>query len=153
MHCWCSLTWTNFWCISSVFITIELNHFIFSLDRPVFPSSFFINTINPFQINVPFLYPLKTLENQIFQKQKSVKKVFLKISQNSQENTRARIFFKKTADFQMCNFIKRLQHRCFPMNTAKVLRTALFTEHLRWLVLNFHSLSFLLSFNAILPTA
>ena len=46
----------------------------------------------------------------------SIKKVFLKISQNSHENTCARrrpqayIFIKK-----------RLQHRCFPLNFAKFL--------------------------------
>ena len=31
-----------------------------------------------------------------------------------------------------CNFIKkRLQHRCFPVNIVKFLRTAFYTEHLR----------------------
>ena len=30
---------------------------------------------------------------------------------------------------------KRLWHRCFPVNFAKVLRT-IFTEHLRWLLLS-----------------
>ena len=35
-----------------------------------------------------------------------------------------------------CNFFKkRLQHRCFPVNIAKCLRTALFIEHLWWLLL------------------
>ena len=29
---------------------------------------------------------------------------------------------------------KRLQHRCFPMNVAKFLRTAFFIEHLWWLL-------------------
>ena len=43
------------------------------------------------------------------------KKVVLKILQYSQENTR-----------QGCNFIKkRLQHRCFPVNIAKFLRTVI----------------------------
>ena len=33
-------------------------------------------------------------------------------------------FFNKVADLQACNFIKKkLQHRCFPVNTAKFLRT------------------------------
>ena len=32
--------------------------------------------------------------------------------------------FNKVADLQICNFIKkRLKHRCFPVNTAKFLRT------------------------------
>ena len=43
----------------------------------------------------------------------SVKKVFLEISQNSQENT--------------CT---RLWHRCFPLNFVKFLRTSFFIEHL-----------------------
>ena len=35
-----------------------------------------------------------------------------------------------------CNFIeKTLQHRCFPKNIAKFVRTAFFIEHLRWLLL------------------
>ena len=35
-----------------------------------------------------------------------------------------------------CNFIKkRLQHGCFPMKSAKLLRTSFFTEHFRWLLL------------------
>ena len=56
----------------------------------------------------------------------SVKKVFLEISQNSQENTYARvpILIKK-----------RLWHRCFPVTFAKFLRTPFLTEHLRWLLL------------------
>ena len=37
-------------------------------------------------------------------------------------------------DFQAYKFIKkRLQHRCFPVNIAKFLRTAFFIEHLWWL--------------------
>ena len=46
--------------------------------------------------------------------------------------------FNKVVDLQSCNFIKRrLQHRCFPVNIAKILRTAFFIEHLWWLLLNF----------------
>ena len=49
----------------------------------------------------------------------SVKKVFLKILQNSQENIRARIFILiNTALLK-----KRLWHRCFLVNFAKFLRT------------------------------
>ena len=35
---------------------------------------------------------------------------------------------------------KRLQHRCFPVNFAKFLRT-LFTEHLRWQLLHIDKLN------------
>ena len=50
------------------------------------------------------------------------------ISQYSQENTYVGKyhFFK---DLQACNFIKkRLQHRCFPVNTANFLRTVFLTR-------------------------
>ena len=53
-----------------------------------------------------------------------MKKVFLEISQNSQENACARVW--------VCNFIKkRFWYRCFPVNFAKFLRTPILTEHLR----------------------
>ena len=43
--------------------------------------------------------------------------------------------FKKIADPQACNFIKkRLQHMCFPVKFAKFLRAPFFTIHLRWLL-------------------
>ena len=62
----------------------------------------------------------------------SVKKVFLKISQNSQENTLVRILFS----FRPATLLnKRLWHRCFTRNFAKFLRTPSPTEHLRWLLL------------------
>ena len=54
----------------------------------------------------------------------SLKKVFLKISQNSQENTRARVFFNKEV----------AGLRCFPLNFVKFLETPCFIEHLRWLL-------------------
>ena len=39
-------------------------------------------------------------------------------------------------DWKTCNFIKkRLQHRCFPVNFAKFLRTLFFIEHLWWVLL------------------
>ena len=43
------------------------------------------------------------------------KKLFLKISKYSQENTCARVFLNKVK--------KRIQHRCFPVKLAKFLRT------------------------------
>ena len=43
--------------------------------------------------------------------------------------------FNKNKDVRVCNFIKkRLQHRCFPVNIAKFLRTAYFKDLLRWLL-------------------
>ena len=71
-------------------------------------------------------------------------------------NSRWQMFFKIGAReslaiftekrLKACDFIKkRLQHRCFPVNIAKFLRTAFFIEHLWWLLLN--SLSKILYFN------
>ena len=54
-----------------------------------------------------------------------VKKLFLRISQNSQENTCARVSFL---------IKKRLRHRCFPVNFAKFPRTPFIIEHLWWLL-------------------
>ena len=48
--------------------------------------------------------------------------------------------FNKVPVLQTCNFIKkRLQQRCFPVNTAKFLRTVFFIEHLWWPLLPFTS--------------
>ena len=66
----------------------------------------------------------------------SVKKVFLEISQNSQENTCARVSFLIKLQAAPATLLKkRLRHRCFPVNLAKFLRTTFFTEHLWWLLL------------------
>ena len=61
-----------------------------------------------------------------------VKQVFLEISQNSQENTCARVSF--LIKFSTL-FKKRLWHRCFPVKFAKFLRTPFFIEHHWWLLL------------------
>ena len=68
----------------------------------------------------------------------SVKKVFLKISQNSQENTCARVlFFNKVAGIRAATlFNKRIWHRCYPVNFTKFLRTPFLTEQLRWPLLS-----------------
>ena len=55
------------------------------------------------------------------------KEVFLKISQNSQENTCTRASFLIK--------LKTLWHRCFLVNFAKFLRPLFFIEHLPWLLL------------------
>ena len=56
------------------------------------------------------------------------KEVFLKISQNSQENTCTRVSFFLIK-------LKTLWHRCFLVNFAKFLRPLFFIEHLPWLLL------------------
>ena len=59
----------------------------------------------------------------------SVKKLFLEISQNSQESTCARVP-------QACNFIKKeTLAQLFSCEFAKFLRTPFLTEQFRWLLL------------------
>ena len=66
----------------------------------------------------------------------SVKKVFLELSQNSQENSFARAPFLIKLQAETSNFIKkRLWDRCFPVNLVKLLKTPFLREHLRWLPL------------------
>ena len=64
--------------------------------------------------------------------------MFLKISQYSPENTCVAALFNKVTGLKTCNFIKKkIQPKVFPVNIATFLRTALFTEHLWWLLLKF----------------
>ena len=59
-----------------------------------------------------------------------MKKVFLEILQNSQENTRVR------DSFLINDFIKKESlAQVFSCEFAKFLRTPFFTEHLYWLLL------------------
>ena len=71
----------------------------------------------------------------------SVKKVLLEISQNSQENTCARVSFLiklQASGIRSTTLLKkRLWHWCFSLNFAKFLRTLFLTEHLWWLLLIF----------------
>ena len=56
-----------------------------------------------------------------------MKKLFLKIPQNSQENTCARVLFNKVAGLRPATLLKKwLWHRCFPVNFVKFLRTPFF---------------------------
>ena len=66
----------------------------------------------------------------------SVKKRFLEISQNSQENTCTRISFIMKLQAWACHVIKKgLWHKCFSVNFANFLRTPFVSEQLRWLLL------------------
>ena len=66
--------------------------------------------------------------------------MFLKLSQNSQENTCAWVSFLiklQASGIRPATLLKkRLWHRCYPMNFATSLRTPFLTEHLRWLPLS-----------------
>ena len=64
----------------------------------------------------------------------SIKKVFLRISQNSLENTCARASFFSLRSATLLK--KRLWHRCFHVSFGKVLRIRFFKEHLQWLLLS-----------------
>ena len=60
----------------------------------------------------------------------SAKKVFLEISQNSQDNTCARVCF-------LINLQETLS-LVFSCEFCEILRTSFFTEHIRWLLLKLH---------------
>ena len=78
----------------------------------------------------------------------SVKEVFLKVPQNLQENTFARVSFLINLVASTWNFIKkRPWHRCFPVSYAKLLRTPFLTQHVPWLLLSKTTLNWL--FNSI----
>ena len=66
-----------------------------------------------------------------------LKKVLLKILQNSQENSESSLKM-------------RPQHKCFLVNFAKFLRTAFFIEHLRWLLLNLSSCFYIFAEETVL---
>ena len=69
----------------------------------------------------------KTLESLSFSYDYgSVKKVLLKISQNSQENTCEcwSVFLNKVACLRLATLLKgRVQYKCFPVNSVRFLRT------------------------------
>ena len=68
------------------------------------------------------------------------KKVLLKTSQNSQENTCARVSF--LINLKASTLLKkRPWHRYFPMNFAKFSRTPFVKEHFWWLLLK-HNLQY-----------
>ena len=68
----------------------------------------------------------------------SVKKVVLRnFAKFTGKHLCQRLFFNKIADLRPATLLKKsLWHRRFPVNFAKILRTAFFTEHLQWLLLN-----------------
>ena len=63
----------------------------------------------------------------------SVRKMFLEMSQNSQENTCARVSFLIKA----CNFIKKeALAQVFSCKFCEILKNTFYTEHLWWLLLD-----------------
>ena len=64
------------------------------------------------------------------------KKVFLEISQNSQENTCARVSFLKICRPEVCNFIKNeALAQMFSCEFCKISKNTFFYKHLWWLLL------------------
>ena len=65
------------------------------------------------------------------------KKVFLKMSQNSQKHICARVSFliKLQTSCLQLYWKKRLWHRCFPVNFANFLEHSFLIKHIRWLLL------------------
>ena len=63
----------------------------------------------------------------------SVKVVFLKISQNSQENTCARVSFLIKLQASPCNFIKKeILAQVSSCEICEIFKNSFFIEHLRW---------------------
>ena len=56
----------------------------------------------------------------------SVKKVFLKISENSQKNTCASLFFNKVADLRPATLLKLTLTQVFSCEFCEILRTHFF---------------------------
>ena len=65
-----------------------------------------------------------TLFTEAVSRRCSLKKLFLKILQNSQENATAGVsFFSKVSGLRPTTLLeKRIRHKCFPVNFAKFLR-------------------------------
>ena len=69
--------------------------------------------------------------------------VFLKILQYSQESTCAESLLNTIAGLQPCNYIKKyLQHRCFPVNIVKFLRTSILRNICEQMLLKFNETVF-----------
>ena len=62
----------------------------------------------------------------------TIKKLFLEISQNSQENTCARVYFLMKLQTQACKFIeKEALAQLLSCEFCEIFNNILFTEHLR----------------------
>ena len=60
-----------------------------------------------------------------------MKKVFLEISQNLQENTCARVlFFNKVADLRLATLLKKTLAQVFSCDFCEISNNTFFTEHL-----------------------
>ena len=96
-----------------------------------------ITWIYSFLLLVPFLtglywQPTEAASGGVLQKRCS--QIFAKLTR---KHLCRSLFFNKTAGLRTASLSKkRLQHRCFPVSFANILRTPSLKEHLRWLFLN-----------------
>ena len=66
-------------------------------------------------------------------------KMFLKCSNIHRKTTSLECLFNKVTGLQLWTLLKkRPQHRCFPVNIAKFLKTGFFIQHLWWLLLMYY---------------
>ena len=83
---------------------------------------------------------LKTFQEAVVQRC-SVKKVFLEISQNSQENTFARVSFLIKLQAKVYYFIKKeTLAQVFFCEFFELSKNTFFIEQLRWLLLHFRAI-------------
>ena len=93
---------------------------------------------------IPWTFKLEKAILEVIFQRRSVKKVFLEISQNPQENTCGRVSFLIKLQAIQLYLKKRLWHSCFRVNFVKFLRTPFFEEHPWWLLLQFEIRSIVL---------
>ena len=110
----------NFQTAIENYIPCFKNQFIHANLRKLFLITAFSGQVQPHKIDCSIIL-MGVLSYSLYRRRHhrcSVKKVFLKISQVSQENTCVGVSFNK-----FCNLIKkRLQHRCFTVKSEKFLK-------------------------------
>ena len=83
-----------------------------------------------------FIILFNSLQGEAVIRRFSVKKMFLEISQNSLENTSARVSFLIKLQAWACNVIKKeTLAQVFSCEFYKISKNTFFTEHLWWLLL------------------
>ena len=92
-----------------------------------------------FHYKVPFLLNFASLK-KILQKKSSggilLRRCFRNFAKFTGKHMCQRVLVNKVSGLSSATLLKKtLWHRGFPANLAKFLRTPLFTEHLRWLLL------------------
>ena len=114
-----NIAWVNLW--RNVFVIIRMRRKVAKLTVPAIKK-----TVNWFAMEC------KLFGSKSSQWKRFIKKVFLKLSQNSNENTCARASFSIKLQTSACTWLWR---RCFPVNFAKFLRTHFLENSFGWLLL------------------